>query len=104
RGFSGDEALLRTTALTAANLELRTPLTALLRMESHKTILPIDAIAFSDYARLRAPDAFGASRQFWSAGAGVRVNAAGFIFEFDGVRELQPASGWRFVVNFLPGF
>jgi len=45
-----------------------------------------------------------ASRQLWSAGLGARVNAAGFVFEFNGARTLSPATGWHFVVNFRPGF
>jgi hypothetical protein len=32
------------------------------------------------------------------------VNAAGFVFEFNGARTLMRASGWHFVVNFRPGF
>ena len=40
-----------------------------------------------------------------SAGAGVRFNAGGFIFEVDGVRPLDATPrGWRLSFNFLPGF
>ena len=40
-----------------------------------------------------------------SAGAGARVNAGGFVLEFDGVRKLDPPpGGWTFSVSFRPGF
>jgi len=32
------------------------------------------------------------------------VNAAGFVFEFNGARPLTNGTGWHFVVNFRPGF
>jgi hypothetical protein len=35
---------------------------------------------------------------------GARVNAAGFIFEFNAARPITPSHGWTFVVNFRPGF
>jgi hypothetical protein len=35
----------------------------------------------------------------------VRLNAAGFVFEIDGVRPIgRPERGWTFSVNFRPGF
>jgi hypothetical protein len=40
-----------------------------------------------------------------SYGAGVRLTAAGLVFEFDAVRPLgQLSSGWKFAFNFRPGF
>ena len=36
---------------------------------------------------------------------GVRLVAAGFVFEVDAVRPLdQPRPGWTFAFNFRPGF
>jgi hypothetical protein len=41
----------------------------------------------------------------YSAGAGVRLNAGGFIFEFDVVRPLAGTDrGWKVALNFRPGF
>jgi hypothetical protein len=36
----------------------------------------------------------------------MRLNAAGFVFEFHAARPIWTAStsGWRFGVNFRPGF
>jgi len=40
-----------------------------------------------------------------SFGAGVRLNAAGVVFEFAAARPLDlPDHGWRFSFNLAPGF
>jgi hypothetical protein len=41
-----------------------------------------------------------------NVGAGVRVNASGFVFEFAAGRPVNDNQlpGWRFVANFRPGF
>ena len=68
---------------------------------------PLELFAFTDWARFVAPPMLSlsaASRQLLSSGFGARVNAAGFIFEFNGARTLSPSTGWHFVVNFRPGF
>ena len=72
---------------------------------------PDEGLAFADCGRFWIPgqNAESAERaeriSICSAGAGVRINAAGLVFEFDAVRPLGSASqGWRLGVNFLPGF
>jgi hypothetical protein len=40
-----------------------------------------------------------------SVGAGLRLTAAGLVFEFDAVRPIDHVSqGWKFAFNFRPGF
>lgn len=106
RGFPVEDALLRTSQYQVANIEARTPLVGLLGRGFQYGALPIDVVAFADAGR------FSGSRPFLpsaialaSVGAGVRVNAAGFVFEFDAVHPIAgPARGWRLGVNFQPGF
>ena len=57
--------------------------------------------------RFPIPPAASAARAgaLRSAGTGVRLVAAGFVFELDAVRPLdQPRPGWTFAFNFRPGF
>ena len=40
-----------------------------------------------------------------SVGVGIRLNAGGFVFEFDAVRPLdRTPHAWTLAVNFRPGF
>jgi WD40 repeat protein len=106
RGYARDGVVERASQLSAANVELRSPLSSIVGRPTDR-LLPVELFAFSDWGRFRAPAtvAFNAaSRQLWSAGIGTRVNASGFVFEFNGARTLSPAMGWHFVVNFRPGF
>ena len=125
RGYDPDD-VLTTSRFTVANAELRVPLVGPFGRVSASSALPIDAIAFVDAglfdsrtsggavtSRLGAPGtAVGLAAASWeartklrSAGAGARVNAGGFVLEFDGVRKLDPSPAtWTFVVNFRPGF
>jgi hypothetical protein len=68
--------------------------------------LPIEGLVFTDVGRFSMPDRLGnTSSLLRSAGAGVRINAAGMIFEFDGVRRFDAAApGWAFSFNLRPGF
>jgi len=107
RGYMRDGVAERSSHLSLVNLEARTPLAAFVGRAVGQRLLPVDLFAFSDWGRFSAPRTLAlasASRQLWSAGFGARVNAAGFVFEFNGARPLTRTPGWHFVVNFRPGF
>ena len=107
RGYTRDSVAERASHVSIVNLEARTPLAAIIGRTAGDALLPVSLFAFSDWGRFAAPQTLAlasASRQLWSAGFGARVNAAGFVFEFNGARTLSPAAGWHFVVNFRPGF
>jgi hypothetical protein len=74
---------------------------------SRANVLPVDAIAFADAGAFWGGTGASAAPPtiLRSAGAGVRLNAGGFIFEVAAARALDAApSGWRLSFNFLPGF
>ncbi len=108
RGFRHDEMSERASTLSSLNLEVRTPLSRLLRGRLASDTLPVELFGFTDVARFSGPRSLFPTervRQLWSTGGGARVNAAGFVLELNAVRpqsELQ--RDWRFVVNFRPGF
>jgi hypothetical protein len=106
RGFDTDAETIRTTRYALGNVELRFPLAAAVGRATSS--LPLEGLAFADCGAFGVPalrDASSAARGLCSAGGGVRLNAAGFVFEFDAVRPIGvPRSGWRLGVNFLPGF
>jgi Tol biopolymer transport system component len=107
RGYTRDGVAERATHVSIVNLEARTPLASFIGRTVGDRLLPVSLFAFSDWGRFAAPETLAlasASRQLWSAGFGARVNAAGFVFEFNGARPLTRTSGWHFVVNFRPGF
>jgi len=107
RGYTRDSVAERASHLSVANLEARTPLASFVGRGVGDRLLPVDLFAFSDWGRFAAPRTLAlgaASRQLWSAGFGARLNAAGFVFEFNGARQLTNGTGWHFVVNFRPGF
>jgi Tol biopolymer transport system component len=107
RGFVRDGVAERASQLSLGNIELRTPLSSLIGRGAGDRLPPLELFAFTDWARFVAPRTLTlspASRQLASTGFGARVNAAGFVFEFNGARTIAPSSGWHFVVNFRPGF
>jgi Tol biopolymer transport system component len=107
RGFVRDSVAERASGLSLAQMEMRMPLAPLFGRPAGDTALPIELFTFSDWARFTAPRSLlfpPDSRQLWSVGAGARINAAGFIFEFNAARPVTPSHGWTFVVNFRPGF
>jgi len=107
RGYTRDSVAERASHVSIVNLEARTPLAAIIGRTAGDRLLPVSLFVFSDWGRFAAPQTLGlasASRQLWSAGFGARVNAAGFVFEFNGARPLTNGTGWHFVVNFRPGF
>ena len=106
RGFGDDFVVERASRVSVANVEARTPLASLLRHGTNGQ-LPIEVFVFSDWGRFSTPSSLALPtpvRQLWSAGAGARINVAGFVFEFNGVRPISPSQGWRLAVNFRPGF
>jgi hypothetical protein len=98
RGFPRDAITLHASRVSSFNAEVRLPLAAL--VGSSEGQLPIDLFGFSDWARFAGPGV----RELWSVGAGARLNAAGFIFEFNGVHPMHSRDDWRVEVNFKPGF
>jgi Tol biopolymer transport system component len=106
RGIGTDNDTIRTSRFAIANGELRVPVAALVR--SRVDNLPLEGFSFAECGRFWIPQpsasALGA-RAMCSVGAGVRINAAGFIFELNGARPVAPGeNGWRVGVNFQPGF
>src|SRR5262249_15262856 len=73
--------------LTAANIELRFPAAALLGRRSPQSSLPLEGLVFSDLGTFwSGSDQTGnAWRPLRNVGAGLRFNAAGFVFELDAV-------------------
>jgi hemolysin activation/secretion protein len=89
-----------------ANAELRFPVAALFARRRVAGLLPFEGLVFGDAGRFWLPAvSMSHAATLRSAGAGLRVNAGGFIFEFDAVRPFdRSAGGWTFAVNFRPGF
>jgi Tol biopolymer transport system component len=107
RGYD-PRIVLDTARMTIANAEVRVPIVGPFGRLSGSSALPIDALIFADAGVFDAValDGKPASRTMLrSFGAGARLNAGGFIFEFDAVRTLdQLPRGWTLAVNFRPGF
>jgi len=102
RGYDTDNDTIRTWRFAVANAEVRFPIAALVGRTPGAT-MPFEGLAFADCGRFWMPSTD--TRSLCSAGVGTRINAAGFVFEFDAVRPLGPLSnGWRLGINFLPGF
>jgi Tol biopolymer transport system component len=104
RGYTTTTDMVRTTRFAVGNVELRLPLFSNGRSDR---ALPIELFGFGDCGRFWMPTAESLEHSSaCSAGAGARLNAAGFIFEFNLARPLAGGvpSGWRFGVNFQPGF
>jgi hypothetical protein len=88
--------------LFVGNLEVRTPLFGPLGLFRRSSVLPIDGFAFVDAGSF-ARD--GHRSTLRTVGAGVRLNATGFVFEFAGARPFDRVNeGWTVSVNFRPGF
>jgi len=116
RGYDTSD-VLNTARMAIANAELRIPLVGPFGRVSGANALPIDGIVFADagafwsaptrslIASLAAGDAMTARTLLRSVGAGIRFNAGGFVFEFDGARTFdQQTRGWTLAINFRPGF
>jgi hypothetical protein len=93
--------------LALVNLELRAPFFGLFTGDLNYGRLPIEAIAFADAGFLWTPrSGMHAERdRFRSAGAGARVNVAGFVFEVTAARVFdRPDKSWTTSVLLRPGF
>lgn len=92
--------------MLVGNVELRFPLAALNR-SWRTSSLPMELLAFSDTARFWTRDVRlrSGTPMLRSVGVGVRLNAAGVLFELDAVRPFdQKSQGWTFAFNYRPGF
>jgi hypothetical protein len=106
RGYDVQD-VLTTRRLTVANIEARIPLMGPVGLLSRVSALPLDAIVFADAAKFwnGGTANLGAPKILRSAGAGIRFNAAGFVFEVDGAHVFDASPrGWRLSFNFMPGF
>jgi outer membrane protein assembly factor BamA len=98
--------------LIVAGVELRAPLVGAFTGNLDYGPIPVELIGFFDagvaWDKGSRPQGFGNGTRSWarSVGAGVRVNALGYmILELDAVRALdRPNNGWRFVFGVRPGF
>ena len=122
--FDFDECDLRTaqgcavvdqmlgSKLMVAGLELRAPVVGLFTGNIEYGVIPAELVAFFDagvaWDNDSRPSGFNGGTRPWarSVGAGVRVNALGYlIVELLGVRALdRPRDGWRFVFGIRPGY
>jgi hypothetical protein len=96
-----------TRKLIGANIEMRFPLVGAFRRNTSYGRIPLEGVVFSDAGAFWTGGAStpAARTIVRSAGVGLRLNAGGFVFEFDAARPLHtPAPGWRLSVNFRPGF
>ncbi|PYR00158.1 MAG: hypothetical protein DMF97_10085, partial [Acidobacteria bacterium] len=88
RGYDPRD-VLTTSRLTVTNAELRVPLAGTFGRVSGSNALPIDVLAFTDAGAFDTQPVSGGAvqrRLLRSVGAGIRLNAGGFVFEFDAVR------------------
>jgi Tol biopolymer transport system component len=97
--------------LLVVNLEARAPAVGLFKGDLTYGGIPVDLVGFFDtgvaWTRDTTPAFAGGSRDWVSsAGAGVRVNAFGYVIaEFDAAHPLnRRGRGWLFVFNLRPGF
>jgi dipeptidyl aminopeptidase/acylaminoacyl peptidase len=98
--------LLSASRMLVGNGEVRFPVAGLFSHASQLDALPIEGLVFFDSGRFWMPDRLrgGATTNLRSVGTGVRINAAGMIFELDAVRRLDVTHGWTFAFNLRPGF
>jgi hypothetical protein len=97
--------------LLVVNLEARAPVVGLFKGELDYGVIPVDLIGFFDtgvaWTRDTTPSFAGGSRDWVSSvGAGLRVNAFGYVVaELDAAHPLnRRGRGWMFVFNLRPGF
>ena len=97
--------ILSASRMLVGNGEVRFPIAGLFSHGSDLGGLPIEGLAFVDVGRFWMPERLrGATSLLRSVGTGVRINAAGMIFELDAVRRSDAARGWTFAFNLRPGF
>jgi hypothetical protein len=101
------DSALNATRMLVANIEMRFPYDAIWNRRARSHALPIEGLVFYDAGQFWLPRARSqaASAALQSAGAGVRLTAAGLIFEIAGVSRIgHPQGGWALAMNFQPGF
>ena len=101
--------VLTGSRLLAGNVELRFPIPGFLSGSFNYSPLPLEGFVFADAAsvRTRAGGMLDGWRQHLlrSVGTGVRLNAAGVIFEVAAARTFdRPGQGWTVAFNLMPGF
>jgi len=104
---SGDVSYLTAPRTLVANIEARFPIPGIFTGSLQPLPLPIEGLIFSDAGQFWSQGLLQTSARplLRSYGAGVRITAAGLVFEFDAVRPVdQVSSGWKFAFNFRPGF
>jgi outer membrane protein assembly factor BamA len=113
RGFGdtgpivGDASYLTAPRTLVANVEARFPIPGIFTGSLQPLPLPIEGLIFSDGGQFWNPGLIptAAHPLLRSYGAGVRITAAGLVFEFDAAHPLdQVSNGWKFAFNFRPGF
>jgi WD40 repeat protein len=105
--ISGDISYLMAPRLVVANLEARFPIPGIFTRSFQPLPLPLEGLIFSDAGQFWAPSLLTTPDRpmLRSMGAGLRLTAAGLVFEFDAVRPIDHVSqGWKFAFNFRPGF
>jgi Tol biopolymer transport system component len=104
----GSTTYLSADRMLVGNLELRFPIPGVFSRRQRWNTLPIEGLIFSDTGRFWIPNLSTSSTNaatLHSVGAGVRIVAAGVVFELDAVKPLdQFGQGWAFTFNFRPGF
>ena len=99
---------LGTHHMLLANIEWRFPIMGVLQRTASYGPLPLEGVVFSDNGWFRSRTTDIRSRDWQmrrSIGAGVRLNAAGFVFELAAARRLERRqAGWTLAVNLRPGF
>ena len=105
QGTSG-LAYLTASRMLVGNVELRFPIPGAFTGRIQPGPLPVEGLIFSDVGQFWVPQEGATTPHILrSVGAGVRFNAAGFVFELDAVRPFDQLShGWTFSFNFRPGF
>jgi hypothetical protein len=96
---------LSASRMLVGNGEIRFPIAGLFSHESQVGGLPIEGLAFTDFGRFWMPDRLrGSTSLLRSVGTGVRINAAGMIFELDAVQPLRCGARMDVSFNLRPGF
>jgi outer membrane protein assembly factor BamA len=104
---AGDISYLTASRMLVANVEARFPIPGIFTGSLQPLPLPIEGLIFSDVGQFWAPDLAVASARpmLRSFGAGIRLTAAGLVFELDAAHPIDDVSrGWKFAFNFRPGF
>lgn len=98
--------------LFVGNVEVRFPLFGVLNRSFTYGRLPLEGFVFGDTGTLWTHESAADGGAWWSrhmmrsAGAGVRINAGGMVFEVAAVRPFDrpDTRGWTISFNLMPGF